>query len=297
MPVVQDILVVGGGSRIAQALEPLLGEQARYAVRRAPGRANHVVVADYGTPPASALEGIRCIVNCAGISTGDARTLDAVNAELPRRLGEAARAAGVRQLIHISSFSVYGGAQVISRHTPERPTSAYGRSKLAGDRALRAIADDDLAVTILRLPLIYGANVAGKLAQLLRLWTRAGILPVPSDDVNRAMIGVDLSAQVVARLARAPADRTADVVFAADPRPFTYADARRARAAGGARNLRCLPVPRTLTTLVQRMSPAIGGRLFADSRLDDGDNLAIRFGLPSRLYDDIAAANLRTQDL
>ncbi|WP_375390904.1 NAD-dependent epimerase/dehydratase family protein [uncultured Sphingomonas sp.] len=283
------ILVVGGGSRIAAALAPLLGDAATYVVRRPAGRPRQLIVADYGDIPAATLDGVECLINCTGASTGGAAHLDAVNVDMPRRLAVAASAAGVRHLVHVSSFSVYGGAHVIDRNTPVAPTSDYGRSKLAADTALLALADDRLSVTILRLPLIYGRASLGKLGQLMRLWAQIRVLPVPSGDVVRAMIGVDLSAQVVARLTAEP--RTG-VVFAADPRPFTYADAAQAWARAGKGTLHRLSIPRPLARFIERAAPAIGGRLFADSRLADDDNLAIRYGLASRLYRDIALADL-----
>lgn len=149
-----------------------------------------------------------------------------------------------------------------------------------------ALSDDRFAVTILRLPLIYDRDTPGKLGQLLRWWIRAGMVPVPAGDVTRAMIGVDLAAEVVARRI---ADARTEIVFAADPQPFTYRDAARARP----ERLRRWPIPRALARMVERAAPAIGSRLFADSRLADADNLAIRYRLPSRLYRDIAAFALR----
>ncbi|MCH2486794.1 MAG: NAD-dependent epimerase/dehydratase family protein [Erythrobacter sp.] len=283
------ILVVGGGSRIAGALVPLLGDAAAYAVRRSAGRPQEIIVDDYDTVPDAVLTDADCVINCVGTSTGGAEHLNRINCEIPRRLAAAAREAGVRHFVHISSFSVYGGAHAIDRTTDPAPASDYGRSKLAGDKALLALADDRFTVTILRLPLIYAEDVAGKLAQLLRLWARARVLPVPAGDVRRAMIGIDLSAEVIARLADEPVNASR-ITFAADPLPFTYADAARARS--DAKTLRHFTVPRGLARLAERVVPSVGGRLFADSKLADDDNLAIRYGLTSRLYRDIAAADL-----
>jgi len=283
------VLVVGGGSRIARALAPLLGDAAAYVVRRPSGHARETIVDDYRSLPLSVFIDAECVINCVGTPTGDVEHLNRINFEIPCQLAAAARDAGVRHFIHISSFSVYGRADEIGRATPTAPTGDYGRSKLAADEALLALESDRFAVTVLRLPLIYGDDVAGKLAQLLRLWARTRVLPVPTGDVRRAMIGVELSAEVIARIATQPVDAS-KIVFAADPRPFTYADAARAR--NGKNALRRFPVPRGFADLVERLAPSVGGRLFADSRLADDDNLAIRYGLGSRLYHDIAAADL-----
>jgi nucleoside-diphosphate-sugar epimerase len=288
------ILVVGGSSRIGAALRPLLGERASYVVRRRTERAREIVVADYAKLTPEAFRGVECMINCVGISTGRARQLHATNADLPQYLAATAKAAGVRRLIHISSFSVYGNAQAIDITTREAPISDYGQSKLAGDRGLLALSAPEFGVMILRLPLIYAVESTtggfGKLGQLLKLWTRVRWLPTPAGDVERAMIGVDLAAQIVARLAQSshPA-KTSEILLAADPMPFTYADLMRVRP----EPLRCLTVPRILAQFAMRVSPALGGRLFADSRLATSDNLAIRYGFTSRLYQDIGGAAIR----
>lgn len=208
-----------------------------------------------------------------------------VNAGVARDIALAAKGAGVPNMIHISSFSVYGPARLIERRTPPAPVSDYGRSKLTGDAAVLELADTHFGVTLLRLPLIYSEESLGKLGQLLRLWREARILPVPSNDVSRAMISVDMSAAVLTRLAAEP---RSGVVFAADPRPFTYADAMRARP----ELLYRLPLPRLVTDFFERVVPGIASKVFADSHLADADNLAVEYGLASQLYRDIAAAEL-----
>lgn len=278
-----SILVIGGGSRIAAALESLLGDCARYVSRRPIQRPRHVLVDNYFDIPAHLFDGIGCVINCVGISTGSTSLMHRINVDLPLRLAATAKAAGVEHLIHVSSFSVYGGARAIDRHTLAMPSSDYGHSKLAADTGLLALADDRFAVTVLRLPLIYGQNISGKLGQIVQLWQRLRIMPVPTDDVVRAMIGVDLSAEVIAHLARAP---HGGVVFAADPLPFTYALTAQARGGG----LYRLRLPRAVTRLAERAAPAIGGRLFADSSLSDHDNIAVRYNLATRIYRDISAA-------
>lgn len=280
------ILVVGSGSRIASALGPRLGAAASFVSRRESRRPVGLQVEDYASIPATVFDEAHCVINCVGISQGSRDALAAINVEVPQRIAAAAKAAGVPHMIHISSFSVYGPARWIDRETPPAPTSDYGRSKLAADTAILSLAEEGFAVTILRLPLIYGADSLGKLGQLLRLWRRIRILPVPRGDVSRAMISVDLSAGALAQLAATP--RTG-VVFAADPRPFTYADTMQARPEA----LYRLPLPRHVTDFAERAFPAIGSRLFMNSQLADADNLSIEYGIPSQLYRDIATAELR----
>lgn len=278
------IMVVGGTSRIGAALVPYIGASARWVSRRKTDRVQEVCVTDYADISPDMFDGIECVVNCVGASKG--RDLDRINVALPVKVATLAKSAGVRRFIHISSFSVYGGAQWIDRSTRPLPLSDYGRSKLAGDTALAAMMDAAFGVTLLRLPLIYGTDSLGKLGQLLKLWRRAGRMLVPVDDISRSMIGVELSAAIIAKLIEEP---RWGVVFAADPRPFNYADTIRARPDD---NLRLLPLAPWAVSLVARVAPSVGTRLFADSRLSDDANLAIEYGLKSRLYDDIAVADL-----
>ena len=140
--IVPHILIIGGDSRIARVLAKVRGKETRSIVRRSPSSSLDIVVTDYGDLPAHSFDGIDCAVNCVGISSGEAAELQRVNVDIPFRAAQAAKAAGVRCFIHISSFSVYGGAREIDRTTPVAPTSDYGRSKLAADEALLQLCDD-----------------------------------------------------------------------------------------------------------------------------------------------------------
>ena len=281
-----NILIVGGGSRIARSLAPLLDGRARFVSRRPSGLPGETLVEGYGRLPEAIFDGIVSVINCVGISDGDAALMQRVNVNVPLALADAARGAGAQRMIHISSFSVYGGAQWIDEKTPVAPANAYGRSKLDADTALLAMSDDGFAVATLRLPLIYAPDSLGKLGRLLKLWTRLRVLPVPAADVSRAMISADLSAAVIAALT---ADFRPGVRLAADPLPFTYARAAAARP----ERLHRLPLPAVATRAAERVAPALAARLFADSHLADADNLAIGYGIASRLYRDIAEAALR----
>ena len=69
------LLVVGGGSRIAGALAPLLGDAAAYVVRRPSGYARETIVDDYRSLPHTAFIEAECIINCVGTPTGDVEHL------------------------------------------------------------------------------------------------------------------------------------------------------------------------------------------------------------------------------
>jgi uncharacterized protein YbjT (DUF2867 family) len=108
---------------------------------------------------AAAIAGAEAVINLVGIlhESGSQR-FDAIHHEGPARLGALATAAGVKRLVHISAL----GAD------PAAP-SAYGRSKAAGEQALRASFP---GATILRPSIVFGPEDAffnrfARLAQLL----------------------------------------------------------------------------------------------------------------------------------
>lgn len=77
-----------------------------------------------------------------------------------RNLMEAARGAGVAQMVYGGSLLVYGNqVGVIDQNTPPRPASGYGRAKLEAEQMMRAMAGEaGMRFASLRLPHTYGAR-------------------------------------------------------------------------------------------------------------------------------------------
>ena len=98
----------------------------------------------------------------------------AVNCEAPRILAEEALRSGAA-LVHYSTDYVFGGAlfhgpngapRPFTEEDPPAPVNAYGRSKLAGEDAIRAAGCTHL---IFRTSWLYSRRGRGFLASLLRL--------------------------------------------------------------------------------------------------------------------------------
>ncbi|MDE2184849.1 MAG: NAD-dependent epimerase/dehydratase family protein, partial [Alphaproteobacteria bacterium] len=143
------VLIVGGQSRSGLALRALFEGRSEFLPtvlvrRQVAARAGEriVTVSDYFSVPDEILRQTDSVVNLAGVTTGKSRQdFWPPNVEGPLRLAEAAKAAGVRHFLQLSSLSVYGGAEAIGPGTLESPTSPYGQSKLAADRGLLALGD------------------------------------------------------------------------------------------------------------------------------------------------------------
>jgi len=109
------------------------------------------------------LAGCDAVFHAAGlVSARRRRELSQVNGELVGRLADALAALATPPvLVHLSSLSAGGparrGGPPRDEAAPARPLSAYGRSKLLGERALAARADR-LPITVLRPGIVFGPH-------------------------------------------------------------------------------------------------------------------------------------------
>jgi uncharacterized protein YbjT (DUF2867 family) len=212
-----SILVIGGSGFIGRHLVAKLAAEGRHVrvPTRRMERAKHliplpgveVLEADIHAPGIAAglLQGMDAVVNLVGILHGAeggpqwGRAFDRAHVQLPRQLGEAAVAAGVRRMVHMSALGV-------SEH-PEHPLpSRYLRSKAAGEAALRAI--DGLQCTMLRPSVVYGAddafiNLFARIQRTLPVVALAGaqarLAPIWVEDVTQAAIHLLDAPQAIGR--------------------------------------------------------------------------------------------------
>ncbi len=128
-----------------------------------------------------------------------------VNAEATRALGQAARRAGVQSFVYLSSIAALGpapGREPEPPDTPIHPVSHYGRSKAGGERALIELADD-LAVAILRPPMVYGPADNG-LLPFFQMAERGFAFRLNGGNRVSAVYGPDLAEALTAIIARPP---------------------------------------------------------------------------------------------
>jgi uncharacterized protein YbjT (DUF2867 family) len=141
----------------------------------------------------------------------------------------AARAAGLERAVFISTTAV-----TTSLPAPSR------RVRLDAEQQVR---NSGLAWTILRPTMIYGAAGDRNLSRLLRVLTRARVLPVPGGgkQLQQPVHVADLADAVLQAVQRpATAGRCYDV---AGPEPIRFADLLRAAARAVRSRTRFVPVP------------------------------------------------------
>jgi len=148
----------------------------------------------------AAVPGHDVVVNCAAWTAVDAAEESepaafALNALGPANLARASSAAGAR-LVQISTDYVFAGdaSTPYAEEEAPAPRSAYGRTKLAGEWAVRAASDDHLVV---RTAWLYGAGGACFPKTIVRVARERGHVDVVDDQVGQPTWTVDLADLVI----------------------------------------------------------------------------------------------------
>jgi len=146
------------------------------------------------------------------------------NRDKTAALAQAASRCGARRLVFVSSSKAMGDETRDAPFTlddPPRPVDAYGRSKLAAERALAEVAASSrLAYAIVRAPLVLGARAQGNLASLLRACDSPWPLPFGALRNRRSFVHVDDLARLLVLCAANPAANGC-TFLAANREPFS----------------------------------------------------------------------------
>ena len=174
----------------------------------------------------SACLGMDAIVHSAAIlRAADTREFMRANREGTKSLALAAADSGVQRFVNISSLAAQGPSPdgvAEPAGTMPHPVSAYGRSKLEGERVLEEVGER-IDVINLRPPLVYGPGDTGLLAFF---WMARRGFAIRLGDGSRlvdAIYGPDLADAVAALLeAGRP---TESCYYVSDPQgPFSWND-------------------------------------------------------------------------
>ncbi|MBI1774582.1 MAG: dTDP-4-dehydrorhamnose reductase [Proteobacteria bacterium] len=193
------LLLTGGTGQVGEALGRL-GPFAGAAVEH-PSRAE----LDLARPETVAAAVRRCaaeiVVNCAAYTAVDRAeteraSAEAVNASGPGYLADACAARGV-PLIHISTDYVFDGSKAGAyvEGDPVAPLGVYGRSKEAGERAVRSAWDRHV---ILRTSWVYSAHGQNFVKTMLRLAGERSEWGVVDDQVGAPTAADDIAGAVLA---------------------------------------------------------------------------------------------------
>ena len=170
------VLITGAKSYIGESVkEYLLSNNGQYDV---------VIKDTFGWEPKSSdFVGVDVVFNVAGIAhikeTSQNRHLYFdVNRDLVIKIATAAKEAGVKQFILLSTMSVYGLlVGHITKDTPVNPVNSYGKSKAEADEAIFKLADETFKFACLRPPMVYGKGCKGNYQSLRKFALKSPIFP------------------------------------------------------------------------------------------------------------------------
>ena len=184
----KKILIAGANSYI--------GDSFKAYMDRWPEKYEVGVYDTMGEKPSAALfagyDVIFCVAGIAHIKeTEENRHLYFdVNRDLVTQIAKAAKEAGVRQFILLSSMSVYGlETGKITRGTVPHPASAYGESKLQADWEIGKLADQSFLFACLRPPMVYGKNCKGNYQRLREFALKSPTFPNYPNERSMIYIG------------------------------------------------------------------------------------------------------------
>ena len=268
-----DILILGGSGFVGASLCERLVERgrgggritvpSRHASRAAyirPLPTVEVVDADLHDDAqlARLVRGRDAVVNLVAQLHGSEAAFRHLHVELPRRLAQACREAGVRRIVHVSALGASASAP-----------SRYLRSKAAGEAALQGAGID---LTVLRPSVIYGER-----DRFLNLFARLQavfpVVPLAGAQARFQPVWVEDVASAIARCLDDPTtiDPTTigQTIECAGPRELTLRELveRAGRWSGHPRPVFGLPAP--LATLQALLLEALPGE-----PLMSRDNLA-----------------------
>jgi nucleoside-diphosphate-sugar epimerase len=203
------------------------------------------------------LQGCDAVVHLAGVAhkvVGD-DVYDRINHQATAELAQATLSCGVTHLVFVSSIAAQSGSsskRELTEGDSPAPVNAYGKSKLAGEQAVRAAG---VSFTILRPVVIYGEGEKGNFATIHKIARLPLPLPFGALAAKRSVLSISNFNSAVRTALTNPRAR-GETFIVSDPTPINVADliARHRASLGRPRWLISIPerwLERSLKTVGQ----------------------------------------------
>jgi nucleoside-diphosphate-sugar epimerase len=200
-----------------------------------------------------------------------------VNRDATLALARLAAEAGVKRFVFVSSVKVNGEStkpnQPFKPQLNFVPDDPYGLSKYEAEQGLLKIADETgMEIVIVRPPLVYGPNVKGNFASMVK-WMKKGI-PLPLGAVRnlRSLVALDNLVDFIALCAdRERSPKAVNEVFLiSDGEDVSTSELLRKVARAFGAKSRLLPIPDGLMKFSAKLlgKGAVGDRLFGNLQVD-----------------------------
>ncbi len=196
--IVTNFLVTGAGGQLGKQILHLAN-----SAEKTIGTENQALGVTSGeldiTDPSAVADAVQpgmVVINCAAYTAVDAAETDearalAVNADGPRNLAQACARVGAR-LVHVSTDYVFDGTsqQPYEPDSPTAPQSAYGRTKLAGERTVLAALP---SASVVRTAWVYTGIGSDFVSTMLRLEKERETVSVVNDQIGSPTYSRDLA--------------------------------------------------------------------------------------------------------
>jgi dTDP-4-dehydrorhamnose reductase len=189
------VLIFGAGGQLGAELAAGARRAGREVV--ALGRADHDVSDDAATRERVLAAGAAVVFNAAAYTAVDRAESEpalaaAVNARAPGVMAEACTAAG-SAFVHYSTDYVFDGSATapVPEDAPTNPLGVYGRTKLAGEDAVRAAGG---RAYVVRTAWVYGLRGGNFVRTVLRVTREHGRMRVVDDQRGSPTWARDLAA-------------------------------------------------------------------------------------------------------
>lgn len=201
--------LLASGHEVAALVRTLPGSAGLSASARRDGPV--WVKGDSRTDLSDHLHGVEAVIHSAGVAhrpprnPRDEEEMTKINAEWTRRIAETVAGSDTRLLVHISTIAVLGrtrtpAGEMLDEETVPAPVTPYGRSKLAAEAPVAALAEVGKTGINLRPPLIYGSGAKGNWTRLVRMAARPVPLPFRSVENRRSFLGIGNLCDLVGRI-------------------------------------------------------------------------------------------------
>ncbi|HEY4333735.1 MAG TPA: NAD(P)-dependent oxidoreductase [Ilumatobacteraceae bacterium] len=228
--VVSNLTAESGALRREGLIRALVLDASEAAAVRAVSPDVEIVIGSVGDEPAlrrlfDGLPASTDAIHTAGvIHPASVAEFFAVNAVGTANVAAAARAAGVRRLVHVSSNSPFGTNpsqnDTFRANEPYNPYLGYGQSKMEGELHVLAEVQRGLDAVIVRPPWFYGPLQPPRQTTFFRL-VRGGRFPkFGAGNQRRSMVYVDNLVDGIVRAELTP-DATGKGYWIADAEPYT----------------------------------------------------------------------------
>lgn len=200
-----------------------------------------------------------------------------------RRLVEQALSMGIERFIFLSSILSLCDHSIVGQLNDQsipNPSSAYGRSKLAGEKHVKRFADAGHVGIALRAPLVYSADAKGNWKRLQQLAASALPLPFGRVENKRSVLAIENLIDAIAKVTVIKPDLAHSGTFSlADDGNVSLAQILRWLREGMGRAKNLLPIP---PALLWKAFILCGKKKMAESLLGDLEIDTSRF---KRLYE------------